>query len=309
MQEQHATQHTKTIILAGATGDLGHRIATYLLQHKANVKALIRKGSNGSSLASLQKSGLQIVEVDYNNAAELAAACAGGACVVSALNGLEDVIIGAQSQLLQAAIDAGVPRFIPSDYSIDYTKLTEGSNRNLDLRRRFHQHIDSQPIKATSILNGMFTDLLTGQAPIVLSGIKRVLHWGSADQLLDFTTIDNTAEYTTLAALDDTAPRYLCIAGDVQNAHGLQAVASKVFDKPFKLLRPGGLGALQTMIRITRKLFPQQKEIFPPWQGMQYMHNMFTGLPKLTPLNNDRYPSIKWTSVQEVLAAAQANRN
>lgn len=306
MQEQYTQP---TIILAGATGDLGHRIANYLLQHKATVKALIRKGSNGSSLAPLQKSGLQIVEVDYNNAAELTAACAGATCVVSALNGLEDVIIGVQSKLLEAAIAAGVPRFIPSDYCIDYTKLPEGSNRNLDLRRRFNRHLDSRPIKATSILNGMFTDLLTGQAPVVLSGIKRVLYWGNADQQLDFTTIDNTAQYTALAALDNTTPRYLRIAGDVQNAHGLREAATNALGKPFQLLRPGGLGALQTMIKITRKLFPQQKEIFPPWQGMQYMHNMFTGLPKLTPLNNDRYPGIQWTSVQEVLAAAQANKN
>lgn len=300
--EQHAPQQTKTIILAGATGDLGYCIATYLLQHKATVKALLRKGSNGSKLVPLQQKGLQILEVDYNNATELAAACTGGTCVVSALNGLEDVIIGVQSKLLQAAIDAGVPRFIPSDYCIDYTKLPEGSNRNLDLRRRFNHHIDGQPIKATSIFNGMFTDLLTGQAPVVLSGIKRILYWGSADQQLDFTTIDNTAEYTALAALDDAAPRYLRIAGDVQNAHGLREAATNALGKPFQLLRPGGLGALQTMIKITRKLFPQPKEIFPPWQGMQYMHNMFTGLPKLQPLDNNRYPGIQWTSVQEVLA-------
>lgn len=35
---------------------------------------------------------------------------------------------------------------------------------------------------------------------------------------------------------------------------------------------------------------------------MQYLHNMFTGRPKLTPLDNARYPHIRWTSVREVLA-------
>jgi hypothetical protein len=28
---------------------------------------------------------------------------------------------------------------------------------------------------------------------------------------------------------------------------------------------------------------------------------MYTGLPKLYPLHNDRYPGMQWTSVEEVL--------
>jgi nucleoside-diphosphate-sugar epimerase len=299
--KEPSSDKVKTIILAGATGDLGHRIASYLIRSGATVKALVRKDSNSNSLASLQKQGVLLSEVDFNNHPQLIKACEGGSCIVSALNGLEDVIIGVQTKLLQAAIDAGVPRFIPSDYCIDYTKLPYGSNRNLDLRRQFSERINQTPIAATSILNGMFADLLTGQAPVVLFGLKRILFWGSADQLLDFTTIDNTAEYTARAAFDDSTPRYLRIAGDVLNAKGLREAASKATGKQFKLLRAGGLGGLKTMIRITRTLMPQKKEVFPPWQGMQYLHNMLSGLPKLNPLDNNRYSGIRWTTVQEVL--------
>ncbi len=48
---------------------------------------------------------------------------------------------------------------------------------------------------------------------------------------------------------------------------------------------------------------PAKDEVFPPWQGMQYLHNMLSGLPKLQPLDNDRYPDIRWTSVQDMLAS------
>jgi hypothetical protein len=61
---------------------------------------------------------------------------------------------------------------------------------------------------------------------------------------------------------------------------------------------------LSIMIRVTRTLFPKKEDVFPPWQGMQYLHNMLTGLPKLEPLDNDRYPDIRWTPVREVLSAA-----
>jgi uncharacterized protein YbjT (DUF2867 family) len=291
----------KTIILAGATGDLGYRIASHLINSGATVKALVRRDSNNHSVSMLQKQGVLLAEVDFNNQSQLVKACEGGACLVSALNGLEDVMVGVQTQLLQAASNAGVQRFIPSDYCIDYTKLSYGSNRNLDLRRQLSEYIDKTSIAATSILNGMFTDLLTGQAPVILSGIKRVVYWGNSQQLMDFTTIENTAEYTARAALDDSTPRFLRIAGDVMNANGLKKAASEATGKQYHLLRAGGLNRLQTMIKITRTLLPKKKEVFPPWQGMQYLHNMSTGLPKLEPLDNHRYTGIHWTTVQEVL--------
>ncbi len=128
------------------------------------------------------------------------------------------------------------------------------------------------------------------------------MYWGDAEQLLDFTTTENTAEYTARAVLDDATPRYLRIAGDVINVRGLRKAASEATGKELYLFRAGGLGGLQTMIKITRALLPKKKEVFPPWQGMQYLHNMFTGLPKLAPLDNNRYSDIHWTSVQEVLS-------
>ena len=292
-----------TVVLAGATGDLGHRIAQALLSRGAVVRALVRPGNTKPEVATLRAQGAELVEVDFTSVTALTKACAGAACVVSALSGLRGVIVDGQKRLLDAAVAAGVPRFIPSDYCIDYTRLPAGSNRNLDLRREFNQRLDPAPIQATSILNGMFTDLLTGQAPVVLFGPKRVMFYGDADQPLDFTTVANTAEFTAAAALDPSTPRYLRVAGEVASIRGLQKAASEATGEPFKLFRVGGLWVLGTMIRVTRALMPASDDVFPPWQGMQYLHNMFTGLPKLTPLDNARYPEIRWTPVREVLAA------
>jgi len=289
--------------MAGATGDLGHRIALALLDRGAQVRALVRPGNRKPELDELRTRGAEIVEVDFTSVAALAKACAGAACVVSALSGLRSVIVDTQARLLDAAVAAGVPRFIPSDYSIDFTKLPEGSNRNLDLRREFGRRLDQAPIQATSVLNGMFMDLLTGQAPVVLANIRRVLYWGSANQPLDFTTIADTAAFTAAAALDPTTPRYLRVAGEVATVRDLQAAASAATGRRFGRLRAGRLWLLQLLIKIARRLAPAPGEVFPAWQGMQYLHNMFTGRPKLTPLDNDRYPEIRWTKVREVLAA------
>ena len=292
----------QTIVLAGATGDLGERIARALLKKGAIIRVLIRSDSDKAKVDALRNAGATIVEVNFHNAAELTKACEGATCVVSALSGLHYVMVGVQTLLLNAAVAAGVPRFIPSDFAIDFTKLPYGNNRNLDFRKEFKERLDNAPIAATSILCGMFADLLTGQAPIVLFPIKKVMYYGNPDQLMDFTTIQNTADYTAAAALDPTTPCYLRIAGDVLNAHGLKEAASKATGDEFKLLRIGGLGLLNTIIKITKAVTPRSEDVFPAWQGMQYMRDMFTGLPKLEPLDNNRYPEIKWTTVAEVLA-------
>jgi nucleoside-diphosphate-sugar epimerase len=290
-------------VLAGATGNLGKRIARAILERGANVRAVVRHSSDPDKVEELRKRGAAIAEVNFNSVSEVSGACQGASCVISALSGLRDVIVEAQTLLLDAAVKAGVPRFIPSDYSIDFTKLPPGTNRNLDLRREFHERLDKAPIAATSILNGMFTDLLAGEAPFILFKLKRVVCWGDADQLLDLTTMDDTAEFTAAAALDSSTPRFLRIAGDQLSAHGLVEVVSEVTGETFRLFRPGSLKRLAILIKITRAILPKSNTLYPPWQGMQYMHNMFSGSAKLEPLDNDRYPGMRWTTARDVLAA------
>jgi uncharacterized protein YbjT (DUF2867 family) len=292
-----------TILLAGATGDLGGRIARALLARGAVVRALVRPGAAADGVARLRSAGAEVVEADYGDAAALRAACTGAACVVSALSGLRDVIVDAQTRLLEAAVSAGVPRFIPSDFAIDFTRLPAGSNRNLDLRREFKARLDGAPIAATSILNGAFTDMLTGVAPIILFKRRRVLYWQNADQRMDFTAKDDVAAFTAAAALDAPAPRILRVAGDSLSARELAVLMSGVSGERFRLLRAGGLGLLGMLIRIARRVAPGDGDVYPPWQGMQYLHNMFGGLGTLQPLDNGRYPGIRWTTARDVLAS------
>jgi len=296
-------------ILAGSTGNLGGRIARALLDRGAETRALVRRSSAPERVEALRRRGASIAAVDFGNAAELTAACSGGSCVVSALSGLHDVIVERQTQLLQAAIAAGVPRFIPSDYAIEFANIPPGKNRDLDLRREFHDRLDRAPIAATSILNGMFTDLLTGQTPVVLFPLQRVVYWEDPDQPLDFTTLDDTAAFAAAAARDPSAPRVLRIAGDVISARGLAEAATEATGRRFRLLRAGGLGRLEPLITITRAVFPQSRAVFPAWQRLQHLRDMFSGRGKLEPLNNGRYPGLPWTTARDVLAAHELGRH
>lgn len=290
-----------TIILAGATGDLGGRIARALAARGAAVRAPVRPGTQAARLDTLRTAGVEPVEVAFDDAAGLRRLCQGAACVVSALNGLEDTVVTAQGQLLDAAVAAGVPRFVPSDYSIDYRPLPPGSNRNFDLRRRFAERVDAAPVRATSIFNGAFADLLD-QAPVVFPRLRRVVYWNDPDLPLDFTTKDDVAAFTAAAALDPAAPRALHIAGARTSARGLAALMSELTGHRFTLLRAGSTARLVSLTGLVRRVAPQPGAVFPVWQGMQYLHSMFSGLAGTPPLDNDRYPGMHWTGARDVLA-------
>ena len=292
----------RNIVLAGATGDLGQRIARELVSRGATVKALVRRNGAGSGVDALQKLGATLVEVDYERFPELKQACEGAGCVVSALSGLRDVIVQAQTVLLDAAVAAGCKRFIPSDFAIDFDQVPEGANRNFDFRREFKRRLDQAPIAATSILNGAFADLLTGQAPFILPGLRRVLAWGDLHPKMDFTTKDDVAAFTAAAALDPSTPRTLRIAGAQVTVEELAEIASEISGRRFRVFQPGSLARFEQLIALTRRLAPGKDDVFPPWQGMQYMRDMFAGRGRLEQLDNARYPGLRFTTVRELLA-------
>ena len=303
MVDHNASAAGAIVVLAGATGDLGGRIAAALGRRGAKVRALVRAETSEAKRSTLRAAGATPVELDFEDPSALASACAGADCVVSALNGLAPTMLDLQGRLLEAAVAAQVPRFMPSDFSLDFTKTRPGDNRNMDLRRAFQARVDAAPIQATSVLNGAFADLLTGEAPIVLHQLHRILYWGDADQALDFTTKDDAADYAADVALDNAAPRFLRIAGDVVSARDLATTMTRLSGIRYKLLRAGGIGRLSALIGIVRALSPRSDAPFPAWQGMQYMRDMSSGRGKLSPLDNARYGKSDWTRVHAVLAA------
>ncbi|XAS63800.1 NmrA family NAD(P)-binding protein [Micrococcaceae bacterium Sec5.8] len=300
---------TTAVLVAGATGDLGRRLVRELLLHDTQVRVLTRPGSSNRAKELFgEDRRVDILEADYTDPAALASAVSGIDAVVSAVSGTRPVIVDTQRALLSAAVSAGVPRFIPSDYSADYRRITVGSNRNFELRREFAADLDAAPIRATSVLNGAFMDMLTGQAPIVLFGRRRVLFWSSPDQVLDFTTKDDVARTTTHVALDKDAPRVIEVAGDRVTARGLADLMTELTGSRFKLQWAGTAGSLSLMSKAMRRLSGSADETFPAWQGMQYLVNMFSGQAQLQHVDNSRYGHQQWTTVRDVLSAHLASR-
>ena len=292
----------QTIAVAGGTGNLGGRIVRDLIKRGAEVRAIVRPETDSEKMEKLKQLGAEVLSVEMSNADELEKACEGATCVVSALSGLRETIVDAQIQLLDAAIAANVSRFIPSDFAADFTRLPEGDNRNFDLRKEFHEVLDKSAIKSTSIMNGAFANILTYGTPLYDFRNYTVGYWGDdADWKMDFTTMDNTADYAAAAALDSETPRILRIASFQVSPNDLVKIGSEVKGQEFKLVPMGSLEDFAAANKKERAANPEgEKEVFPDWQGKQYLHSMFSVHHEM--LDNDRYPDVEWTSAKDIIS-------
>lgn len=286
----------KPIVVFGATGNLGNRIVRELLKRGAAVKAVVRTSTDSEKITTLEQMGATVEAVDLNSVEALAKACVGAGCVVSALAGLGDVIVDLQKRILDGALQAGVPRFIPSDFCTDYTDLVPGENRNFDLRRAFRTYLDRMPIQASSIFNGAFADILQYNTPILNLKEKSIGYWGEkADWKLDFTTMDDTAAFTAEVALDEEAPRNLQIASFQVSPTMLWQDVKEATGQEFRLHQLSSLTDFIQFINHQRAAYPAgENELYAKWQQGQYMYSMFT--THHAHVANGRYKNLTWTT-------------
>jgi len=101
----------KKVVLVGATGAIGAPILKALLEANYDVTAFTRMSSNATFPDSVK-----VAKVDYNDLKTLTEALEGNEALISTITGTE---VAQQKLLVDAAIAAGIKRFIPSEFGGD----------------------------------------------------------------------------------------------------------------------------------------------------------------------------------------------
>jgi NmrA-like family len=293
----------KTIALVGGTGHLGSLIGNAVLDKlDIQLRLLVRPGSRDKA-AGLEKRGAQVVEgaLGADAGVALASLCDGASTLISALQGGQDVIVDGQAQLLRAAREAGVKRFIPSDYSLDLFKVKPGRIPTSEMRRQFALVADAERgnVEVVHVLNGGFLDLgvLFGFINVINLEKRTAYVWGDGKQQMDWTTYADTARYTAEVAVDERpVPRVFSVAGDVLDFQGLVRAYESGSGKKLNVERLGSLEDLDARIQQLQKAGPANFRTYLP---LMYYRSILNGEGKLDPLMNDRYPSIRRTTVRE----------
>ncbi|KAJ5645782.1 hypothetical protein N7490_002154 [Penicillium lividum] len=118
----------------------------------------------------------------------------------------------------------------------------------------------------------------------------------------------DTAAYTAAVVVDpNPTPNFLRIASDTVNVKDIAQAQSNVEEgvtyKPSWMV---SVGSTEMMICVMR-FFGGKNDVSPAWQGMQYMANMFSGAGKLDLLDNNRYPDLKWTQLEDFFREHKVN--
>jgi len=291
-----------TVLVVSSTGMLGTKIVSALLDKGATVvKALIRPGrddeKNRQKIEKMKAQGATIVEGDLMKPETLLPICKGVDVVVSAVGNNQETVPG-QKNLIDAAKQQGVKRFIPSDYSVDYRKLDYGDNDNLDKRKEVLSYLQQSGLEYTLILNGAFMDNVgTPYMPQFNFDNGTFEYWGDGETPLDFTTTDDTAKYVAEAVSDPSLVNTaLEVAGEVLTMKQLLTAYEEATGKKLQEKRLGSVEDLRAWIEQKKPLANSPVEYIP----QQYEYAMVSGKGKLDNIQN-RYPEIKPLTVRQYL--------
>ena len=295
---------TTTVLLAGATGMLGERIAHHLLDHHdVEVRLLLRAASSKgpdkrAAVDALVARGATAVTGDVTDPSSLPAAVQGVDVVVSALQGREDVIVDGQVALAEAAVTARVRRFFPSDFAIDLFAAPVGAPQ-LDARRRADEQIDAMDLQVVHVLGGAFMDQMLDPATpgmIDLAAGTATL-FGRGDEPFDLTTVDDTARFTAHLATDPadvSGVRY--VSGSRTTWGEIFAETEQITGRPLTRNR---VASTEDLRRITAHA-EDPWSVLPQW----YVLAMLTTAP--FPRSDDHYPGPPATTLHDYLAGAHA---
>lgn len=298
---------TQTILLVGASGMLGSRIARHLIdQPETRVRLMLRAGAtddvkNKARLKPLLDGGAQVVEGDLSDRASLDRATEGVGVIVSAVQGGPDVIVDGQVALAEAAKRNGARRILPSDFALDLFKATPGEHMMFDLRRDADEAIAKTGIDAVHILNGAFMEMFRPGAGAIDYEAGVVSFWGDGTRPIEVTSVEDTARMVARVAVDESVPNgKFAFASErlsiLDAARVIEAQTGRTFER-----RPLGSEA-----DLRAAMAKARQDTANPFGivMLAYQLYMLTGQTALTDLQNDRYPDLKLESFAEFAARA-----
>jgi nucleoside-diphosphate-sugar epimerase len=128
----------------------------------------------------------------------------------------------------------------------------------------------------------------------------RIRYWGDGRTPIDWTTWEDTARFTTAAALDQRAvPEQLFVSGDRLDVHAFAAAWAAAHGRELTLERLGSVAELEAETQ--RRLVAEPANMYA-WLPLMYARGVFGGQALLGPTHNARYPEIEAETVARAAA-------
>jgi uncharacterized protein YbjT (DUF2867 family) len=216
--------------------------------------------------------------------------------VISALQGGPEIIVDGQVALALAAQRGGARRIVPSDFAADLFAAPPGQHPFFDWRRTADEAIAETGLEHVHVLNGAFLD---GFASSLFDHQTRTVTFGgTGEELIEATTVDDTARYTARAALDRDLPSgKFGVVGSRVSVSLMADVVERATGQRYSRNSLGTVDELRARIADAR----ERDAGLETWIGDVYWLFMITGVTAVRDPQNDRYPEITPEPLEDIV--------
>ncbi|KAI0415242.1 nmrA-like family protein [Xylaria grammica] len=292
--DPEASAQMATLVgIAGITGKFASFILGNLLaQPNVDVRGYCR---NSSKLREDLRSSsrVSIVEGDASDMDALRRFAKGCDVVICCYLGDDTLMKDGQKLLVDACEIENVPRYIASDYCLDFTKLEYGQHPAKDPMKHVKAHLETKKnVKGVHILIGVFMETFWSSYFGVFDAEEcKLSYYGNGDEIWESTTYGTAAQYTAAVALDRSATGVFHFLGDRKNIHQIAEEFAEVYGKKPQLERRG---SLENLYATMQEIFRKDPSNIYGYLALFYQYYCTNGQTYLKKdLHNTQYPDVK----------------
>ncbi|KAJ5453561.1 uncharacterized protein N7458_004517 [Penicillium daleae] len=283
---------TFTVGIAGITGKFAKRLTSHILKHPdVAIRGYCRNPSKVSEViaSSSQVTLLKGHAFDYGAIREFVNTCD---VVVCCYLGDDKLMVDGQKALIDACEECNVPRYVASDWALDYIKLKLGELFPKDPMIHVKGYLETKKVQAVHILIGGFMEpIFSPFFNIFDPSTNTFRYWGNGDEVMEGSSYDNAAEFTAAVILDPKATGIVRFLGGRTTIREIAQSFEKVFGVKPTLESRGSLDDLYRTMHELRQKNPGDVFSFLSMFFYYYWINgqTFVG----TDLDNSHYPEVK----------------
>jgi len=204
--------HHQRIAVIGAAGQIGTPLTKGLLSLGHDVTILARQHESGikPALQTLINLGAKVVEIpNMLDLEQMSQALKGHDTLICAVPGSKEIITQHEPIWLQAAVNAGVTRFVPTEFGAHTRGVEYGDGEIFDHKKKLHDKIFQSGIGWTFFYNGGIFDYFLPN----LRFFPSIVTFGDMDMPI-YTHDINDIGYCAAMALTDPRTLNHCVQMD-----------------------------------------------------------------------------------------------